>query len=48
MPFAPVLLGFSNEGYFFGDFSNIFFGPPPFALFQKMRALGDLAKIAIT
>ena len=44
---ARVLLSLSNEGYFLGDFFKIFLGPP-FALFQKMRVLGDLAKIAIT
>ena len=44
---ASVLLGLSNEGYFLGDFWKISLGPP-FALFQKMRVLGDLAKIAIT
>ena len=42
-----VLLGLSKEGYFLGDFGEISLGPP-FALFQKMRVLGDLAKIAIT
>ena len=40
-------MGLSNEGYFLGDFLKIFLGPP-FALFQKMRVMGDLAKIAIT
>ena len=40
-------MGLSNEGYFLGDFLKISFGPP-FALFQKMWVLGDLAKIAIT
>ena len=40
-------MGLSNEGYFLGDFLKISLGPP-FALFQKMRVLGDLAKIAIT
>ena len=47
MPFAPVLLGLSNEGYFLGVFCKICLGPP-FALFQKMRLLVELAKIAIT
>ena len=47
MPFAPVLLGFLKEGYFFDNFGKISLGPL-FALFQKMRVLGDLAKIAIT
>ena len=37
----------SNGGYFLGDFWNISLNPP-FALFQKMRVLGYLAKIAIT
>ena len=40
-------MGLSNEGYFLGDFRNFSLGSP-FALFQKMRVLGDLAKIAIT
>ena len=44
---ASVLLGLSNEGYFLGDFLKIFLGLP-FAILQKMRVLGDLAKIAIT
>ena len=44
---ARVLLGFSIEGYFLGDFWQISLGPP-LALFEKMRVLGDLAKIAIT
>ena len=30
-----------------GDFLKVSLGPP-FALFQKKRVLGDLAKIAIT
>ena len=42
-----MLLGFSNDGYFLGVFIKISLGPP-FAVFQKMRVLGDLAKIAIT
>ena len=42
-----MLLGLSNVFYVFGDFLKISFGPP-FALFQKMRVLGDLAKIVIT
>ena len=42
-----MLLAVSNEAYFLGDFLKISIGPP-FALFQKMRVLGDLAKIAIT
>ena len=41
---ARVLLGLSNEGYFLGDFWKISLGVP-FALFQKIRVLGDLAKI---
>ena len=40
-------MGLSNEGYFLGDFLKLSVGPP-FALFQKMRVLGDLATIAIT
>ena len=40
-------MGLLSEGYLLGDFSKIFLGPL-FALFQKMRVLGDLAKIAIT
>ena len=47
MPFAPLLLGLLKEGYFSGNFGKIFLGSL-FALFQKMRVLGDLAKIAIT
>ena len=42
-----MLLGLLNEGIFLGDIRKISFSPP-FALFQKMRLLGDLAKIAIT
>ena len=44
---ARVLLGLLSEFYFLGDFLKISLGPP-FALFQKMRVLGELAKIAIT
>ena len=44
---AGVLLGLPNDGYFLSDLLKISLGPP-FALFQKMRVLGDLAKIAIT
>ena len=44
---ARVLLCLSNDGYFLGDFSKISLGPP-FALFQKMRVLDDLAKIDVT
>ena len=36
-----------SEGYLLGDFLKISLGHP-FALLQKMRVLGDLAKIAIT
>ena len=42
---ARVLLGFWREGHFLGDFLTGFLGPP-FALFQKMRVLGDVAKLA--
>ena len=42
-----MLLGLLNEGYFLGDFSKISLAPL-FALFQKMRVLGELARIAIT
>ena len=42
-----ALLGFLSEGYFSGDFWKISLGPP-FALFQKIRVLCDLSKIAIT
>ena len=45
--YGRVLLGLLNEGYFLGDFSKISRGPP-FALFQKMRVLGDLERIAIS
>ena len=44
---ARVLLGLSNDGYFLGDFRKIFLRRA-FALFQKMRVSGDLARIAIT
>ena len=44
---AGVLLSLSNDGYFWGDFLKISLCPP-FALFPKMRVLGDLSKIAIT
>ena len=44
---ARVLMALLSEGYLWGDFWKSSFGPP-FALFQKMRVLGDLAKIAIT
>ena len=40
-------MGVSNKGYFLGDFLKISLGAP-FALFQKMRVLADLGKIAIT
>ena len=40
-------MGLSNEDYFLGDFFKISLGAP-FALFQKMRVLGDLAKIVVT
>ena len=42
-----VLLSLLGESIFLGDFLKSSFGPP-FALFQKMRVLNDLAKIAIT
>ena len=42
-----MLLGFSNEGYFLGDFGEISL-VSLFALFQKMLVLGDLEKIVIT
>ena len=42
-----MLFGLSNEGFFLGDFCEISL-VPLFALFQKMRVLGDLEKIAIT
>ena len=42
-----MFFGLSNEGFFLGDFWKISFGLP-FALVQKMRVLGDLAKIPIT
>ena len=44
---ARVLLSLSREGYFLGYFLKISIGPP-FARFQKMRVLHDLAKISIT
>ena len=40
-------MGLLSEGYLLGDFGKISLGPP-FALFQKMRVLGELAKIALT
>ena len=42
-----MLLGLFSEGILLGEFLKISLGPP-FALSQKMRVLGDLAKIAIT
>ena len=42
-----MLFGLYSEGILLGDFLTISLGPL-FALFQKMRVLGDLAKIAIT
>ena len=42
-----MLLGLSNEVYFLGDFWNISLGPR-FALFEKIRVLCDLSKIATT
>ena len=44
---ARVHFGLSNEGYLLGDFWKISLGPP-FAFFQKMGVLGDVAKIVIT
>ena len=38
-----MLKAVSNEAYFLGDFLKISLDPP-FALFHKMRVLGDLAK----
>ena len=35
-----------NEGYFLGDFLKTSLDPP-FALFQKLRVLVDLPKIAV-
>ena len=42
-----MLIGLLSEGYLLGDFWKISLGPS-FAIFKKMRILGDLAKIAIT
>ena len=42
-----MLLGLFKEAIFLGDFRKISLGPP-LALFEKMRLLGDLAKITIT
>ena len=42
-----MLFCLSNEVYFSEDLRKISLGPP-FALFQKMRVLNDLAKIPIT
>ena len=36
-----------SEGYLKGDFWKSSFGPP-FALFQKMRVLGDVATMSMT
>ena len=48
MPFVLECFGaFQTRATFLGDFGEISLGPP-FALFKKMRVLGDLAKIAIT
>ena len=44
---ARELLAHLSEGYFLGDFWKTSLGLP-FALFLKMRVLGDLPKIAIT
>ena len=44
---ARVLMGLLSEGYLLGDFFFFFLGSP-FALFQKMRVLGELARISIT
>ena len=40
-------MGLFSEGILLADFLKVSLDPP-FALFQKMRVLGDLAKIAIT
>ena len=40
-------MGLLSEGYLLGDFRKISIGPP-FALFKKMRVLGDLPKIVVT
>ena len=42
-----MMWGLLNEGYFSGDFLKTYLGPP-FPLFQKLRAFGDLPKIAIS
>ena len=42
-----MLLGLPNQGYFLAFFEKISYGPP-FALFQKMQVLDDLALIAVT
>ena len=42
-----MLLGLPNQGYFLAFFEKISYGPP-FALFQKMQVLDDLALIAAT
>ena len=43
-----MLFGLSSKGYFLRDFKKkkISLGPP-FALFQKLRVLGDVTKIVI-
>ena len=40
-------MGLLSEGYLLGDFLKISLGSP-FALFQKMRVVGELAKSALT
>ena len=40
-------MGLLNEGSLLDDFLIISLGAP-FAIFQKMRVLGDLAKIVVT
>ena len=42
-----MLLALWSQGFFLGNFWKLFLRLP-FALFQKMRVLGDLSKIAIT
>ena len=49
MLFAPECFwAFQTRATFWAIFEKFPLVPPPFALFQKMRDLGDLAKIAIT
>ena len=48
MPFAPEWFwAFQTKATFWAIFEKFYLGPP-FSLFQKMRVLGHLVKIAMT